>query len=54
LRETGHIVDLGVDGRKILKWIFKKSVSSVEWIDLALDRDGWCALVNAVINIRVP
>jgi hypothetical protein len=44
--------DPDVDGRIILKWIFKKFDGGMDWIELAQDRDRWRALVNAVMNLR--
>ena len=47
--------DPDVDGRMILRWIFRKwDVGCVDWIELAQDRDTWRALVNAAMNLRVP
>ena len=44
----------GVDGRIILKRIFNTLVGGMNWVDLAQDRDRWRALVNVVMNFRVP
>jgi hypothetical protein len=55
LREDDHLGDPDVDGRIILKWIFKMwDVGAMDWIELASDRDRWRALVNAVMNLRIP
>jgi hypothetical protein len=53
LRERDHLKDPGVDGRKILKWIFEKCDAGMDWIDMTQDRDRWRAVVNAVVNLRV-
>jgi hypothetical protein len=55
LRERGHWGDIGVDGKIILRWIFREvGCGSMDWIVLAQDKDRWRALVNSVMNIRVP
>jgi hypothetical protein len=46
--------DADVDGRIILRWIFRKGCGVMDWIELAQDRERRRALVNAVMNLRVP
>jgi hypothetical protein len=52
-RVRGHWEDLVVGGCTILKWILERQ-DGMDWIDLAQDRDQWRALVNTVMNLRVP
>jgi hypothetical protein len=49
---SSQLEDIGVDGRIILKLIFRKYDGGLGWIGLA--QDWWRALVNAVMNLRVP
>jgi murein tripeptide amidase MpaA len=45
---------LGLYGRIILNWILKKSDGGMDWIDLVQNREGWRAVVNEVMKLRVP
>jgi len=54
LRERDHLGDPGVDGRIILRWIFRKW-DVTAWTRSRWLRIGTCrALVNEVMNFRVP
>jgi hypothetical protein len=55
LEERNLLVDPGVDGRMILMGIFLEvGCGCMDWIELAKKRDGRRAILNAVLNIRVP
>jgi hypothetical protein len=43
--EKPNLEDPDVDGRIILRWIFRKCDGGMDWIDLAQDRDRWLAVV---------
>jgi hypothetical protein len=45
--------DPGIDGKIILKLIFKKWDGGIDCTDLAQVRNIWRAVVNAAMNLRV-
>jgi len=56
LKEGDHMEDPGIDGRIILRWIFR--IEELGWgghglIDLTQERDRRQALLNAVLNLQV-
>jgi hypothetical protein len=42
-----------VDGRIILRWIFRKWDGGMYWIDMVQDRKRWRALVKVEMSVRV-
>jgi len=55
LRERENLGDSGINGRIILRWIFREvGCGRMDWIELAQDRNRWRALVKAVMNLQVP
>ena len=55
LKERDYWGDPDVDGRMILRWIFRKWEGVFgDWMELAQDKDRWRALVGTVRNLLVP
>jgi hypothetical protein len=52
-KERVHWEDLDVGGWIILN-LREIAWDDMDWIDLAQDRDQWKALINTVMNVRVP
>jgi hypothetical protein len=52
-KERDHQEEQDVGGWIILGWILQRW-DGVMWTCLAQDRDRWRALVNSVLNLRVP
>ena len=53
IRARDRLEGLELDGRKILK-CHKEVGWSLDWIDLAQDRDRRLVLLSAVMNLPVP
>jgi len=54
MRERDDLEDPDVDGRMILRWMFRKWNGCMAWIELTQSRNRWQALVNAVMNRWFP
>jgi len=54
VRERDHLEYRGVNRRIIFRWVLRKWVGGMDWINLAYDRRMWWALVNAAMKLWVP
>jgi len=53
-RERDRLEDQDIDGDNIKMDLQEVGCGVMDWIELAQDRDRWWALVNALMNLRVP
>jgi hypothetical protein len=54
LKGRDHWEDVGIDGNNIKMDLREVGFGVVDWIHLGQHRDRWRALVNTVMNLRVP
>jgi len=55
LRDRDHLGDPGVRWEDNIKMDLEEvGCGSLDWIELAQDRDRWRTVVSAVMNLRVP
>jgi hypothetical protein len=55
MRERDHLGDTGLYGGDNIKMDLQEvGCGSMDWFELAQDRNRWQALVKAVMNVRVP
>jgi len=54
MMERGHLTDLGLGGRKVLKWILARRDEN-NWNGFMSFRTAtWQALVDMVMELRIP
>jgi hypothetical protein len=54
LKEIGHLEELGVDERVILKWILKTHDGRCGFDYLVHDIEKWRAVLNTITKLQVP
>jgi len=53
LSERDYLEDPGIDGT-IIQNDLQEGEGGIDWINVAQNGDRWRAVVNTVMNIRVP